>query len=157
MAIKCAKKFVKDEKFLVQLGSDIFEKDFKNEICIFEKNSFDAMVIVHKAKEIHLHGMALIREGKLRKVIEKPKKAVSNWVLTGCYFFSSKIFDAVDITIKSKIPLNKGEIVITDVIQTMIESGDNVHILKYSGKWEALRMKKSMERIASLIIKSGLI
>ena len=53
------------------------------------------------------------------RFVEKPKDPISNWALIGIYVFNDKVFDAVH---KIK-PSWRGELEITDTIQTLLTDG----------------------------------
>lgn len=153
MAIKSAQKFIGDKNFLVHLGSDVFENNFKKAIKIFEKNKSDAMILIHKEKDIHLHGMAVVENERVKRVVEKPQKPISKWALTGCYLFTKRIFDAINETPISTLNLNKNEVIVTDAIQKMIDSNLNVCAYKIKGWWGVLRTKETFEELNRFIDK----
>lgn len=153
MAIKSAQEFVGEEKFLVHLGSDMFENNFQDAIKIFERSNPDAMILTYAARDIHLHGMAVIENKKVKRVVEKPEKEISEWILTGCYLFTGQIFKAINLTSKSIKSLNKNEIVVTDAIQKMIDLNFNVLAYKTNGWWGVLRTKETFKEIAALLTK----
>jgi glucose-1-phosphate thymidylyltransferase len=59
------------------------------------------------------------KDGKPLEVIEKPKEAVSNWAVTGLYFFDGR---ASDIAAEVK-PSARGELEIVDIINTYLAEG----------------------------------
>ena len=59
------------------------------------------------------------KDGKPLEVIEKPKEAVSNWAVTGLYFFDGR---ASDIAAEVK-PSVRGELEIVDIINTYLAEG----------------------------------
>jgi glucose-1-phosphate thymidylyltransferase len=58
------------------------------------------------------------------RFVEKPKEYISDWALVGLYIFNDKVFDAV----KRIKPSLRGEIEITDTIQTLLQDGAKVDV-----------------------------
>ena len=59
------------------------------------------------------YGVAKIKKNKIIKIIEKPKKFVSNQAITGLYFFDKNVVKFSE-TLK---PSKRGEVEITDLIK----------------------------------------
>ena len=63
--------------------------------------------------------------------MEKPKDPISDWALIGVYVFNDRVFDAV----KHLKPSWRGELEITDTIQTLLTEGAKVKVQKVQGWW----------------------
>jgi len=86
-AILKAKPFLK-EKFLVLNGDDIYQKeDLKNLLKKFPS------ILVAKVKNPENFGQLVIKDGKIKEIVEKPQKIVSYFVNTGAYFLPKKILN----------------------------------------------------------------
>jgi glucose-1-phosphate thymidylyltransferase len=66
------------------------------------------------------------------RFVEKPKEPISNWALIGIYVFNDKVFDAV----RKIKPSWRGELEITDTIQTLLTDGHKVSVQKVQGWWK---------------------
>ena len=64
--------------------------------------------------------MAEVECDKVKRIVEKPSHPPSNWVVTGCYVYDSRVFDIIE-TLE---PSERGELEITDVNNTYIEWGE---------------------------------
>lgn len=84
-----AKKYLKNERFLVVYGDDLpHSVDIKN--CLAK----DLSILVYKPKNPSACGMAYLRkDGTIRRIIEKPKKPKSNLAVSGLMVLNTDIFD----------------------------------------------------------------
>ena len=73
-----------------------------------------AKIVLHNVQNPELFGVAKInkKSKKILKIIEKPKKFVSNHAITGLYFFDKKVVDYA----KKLKPSKRGELEIIDLI-----------------------------------------
>ena len=82
-AIQLCKEFVNNEKFLVFLGDNIIQKSIRDFALKFEKSDFDATVLLCKVDNPSRFGIASVKDGKITKIVEKPKNPSSNLAVTG--------------------------------------------------------------------------
>jgi glucose-1-phosphate thymidylyltransferase len=68
----------------------------------------------------------------VERFVEKPKEPISDWALVGLYIFNDKVFDAV----KRIKPSWRGELEITDTIQTLLQDGAKVDAQRVQGWWK---------------------
>ncbi|MGI8404278.1 MAG: sugar phosphate nucleotidyltransferase [Thermomicrobiales bacterium] len=70
------------------------------------------------------YGVAVVEDGKITKLVEKPQEPVSNLGLIGIYYLKQieQLYAAMDEQIRRKIQL-KGEYYLTDAIEIMVEDG----------------------------------
>ena len=64
--------------------------------------------------------------------MEKPKEPIGDWALIGVYVFNDRVFDAL----KHVKPSWRGELEITDTIQTLLDDGAKVNVKKVQGWWK---------------------
>ena len=108
-------KFIKKSNVAMILGDNFFYGQNLSKLlhnCAKLKNG--AKIILHSVQNPELFGVAKIniKNKKIIKIIEKPKKFVSNNAITGLYFFDRKV---VDFAKKLK-PSRRGELEIIDLI-----------------------------------------
>jgi glucose-1-phosphate thymidylyltransferase len=132
-AVGLAKEFVGQDKFVVYLGDNLLKGGIAEHVNSFSSGNYDAMVLLTKVLEPERFGVAKFdRSGKLEALIEKPKPPPSQFALVGVYFLTPIIFDAID---KLK-PSWRGELEITDAIQTLLATGRDVQHRFVEGWWK---------------------
>jgi len=77
-------------------------------------------------------GVAEVRDGKIARLVEKPKVPPSDMALVGVYMFHRSIFDAIE----GLKPSWRGELEITEAIQRLIDRGLTVRSHLVSGWWK---------------------
>ena len=107
-------KFIGKDNVAMILGDNFFygqglSVNLKK--CIKLKSG--AKVFLHKVANPHLFGVAKVnKRNKILKIVEKPKKFISNNAITGLYFFDNKV---VQYSKKLK-PSKRGEVEIIDLL-----------------------------------------
>lgn len=139
-AILCGESFAGQGPFVVALGDSIIglhaqSKLISQMVDVFEKNHASAVVAVEEVprEEVRHYGIVdpASVEGDVIRVanlIEKPEveTAPSNLAIAARYVFSPLIFDLI----KQVQPDKRGEIQLTNAIQTMCEEGRRVLAIK---------------------------
>ncbi len=133
-AVYIARDFVSDEAFVVYLGDNILVEGIREYVKQFEESGADAMVLLTRVPDPRKFGVAEFdEEGRLRRLVEKPKEPPSSYALVGVYFFRPPhIFRAIE-TLK---PSWRGELEITDAIQKLIDWGLRVEYAIVRGWWK---------------------
>ena len=120
-----SEKIIADKPFLFHAG-DLYipQKKYLNELMeVHNSQNPFATIGLRKVKDPRQFGVAELKKFdkmkfKVTHVVEKPKKPLTNYALTGVNIFEPEIFDAIR---KTKIGVN-GEIQLTDSIQTLIDT-----------------------------------
>ena len=132
-AVGLTEGFVGKSSFIVYLGDNLLKGGISGIANEFEKKRYDAMVLLCKVEHPQQFGVAEFgKQGKLARLVEKPKEPPSNFALTGIYFFTPVIFKMIH---KLK-PSWRGELEITEAIQMMLEEGYNVGYRIVEGWWK---------------------
>jgi glucose-1-phosphate thymidylyltransferase len=130
-AIRLTRDFVGDEPFCVLLGDNIFQDKMEQLVRGFPESSAELAIALIEVSDPQRFGVAEIIDGRIARVVEKPKEPPSNLAISGAYLFRPSIFDAID-QIK---PSWRNELEITDAIQHVISSGAEVHPYTLQGWW----------------------
>jgi glucose-1-phosphate thymidylyltransferase len=77
-----------------------------------------ARVFLHPVKNPNLYGVATLKNNKIVKIIEKPKKTNSNLAVTGLYFFDNNVIKYSE----SLKPSKRGELEITDLLNKYLKT-----------------------------------
>jgi len=132
-AIMVAENYLKGEPFVMYLGDNLLKQGAKPLVEVFNNTNSDCVVGATKVDDPSRFGVVVFNEeGTIRKFVEKPKEPISDWALIGVYVFNDMVFDAV----KKIKPSWRGELEITDTIQTLLIEGYKVEVQKVRGWWK---------------------
>lgn len=131
-AVKLASKFLGDSDFLMVLGDNIFNLELDILIQNYYLKGANTSILLYKVSDPTEFGVAVVKDNRIVKLVEKPKKFVSDLIITGIYVFDKSIFSAID---KTK-PSPRGELEITDAIQKQLEEGGDVTYELIDGWWK---------------------
>lgn len=127
-AVYRCKDFVGNDRFIVHLGDNIVQHGL--ELLVNTKD--EATVLLAEVDEPARYGVAEVKGKKIVRLVEKPKKFVSNLALVGVYSLTSNIFQIIE----GLKPSARGELEITEAIQSIIDSGMNVGFTVVNGWWK---------------------
>mgnify|MGYP001298073093 FL=1 len=107
-------KFIGKENVALILGDNFFYGQSLSRLLLSStKLKSGAKIILHKVVRPELYGVAKTnKKNKIIKIIEKPKKFISDLAITGLYFFDNKVVNYA----KKLKPSKRGEIEIVDLL-----------------------------------------
>jgi glucose-1-phosphate thymidylyltransferase len=149
-AVKISEKFLGKEPFVMYLGDNILKSGIKSLVKEFEEERPNSLILLTPVPHAQMFGVAELKDGKVVKLVEKPKEPKSNLALVGVYMFDSNIFEAVNV-IK---PSWRNELEITDAIQYLVDHGYNVHPHIVSGWWKDTGKIEDILEANRLILES---
>lgn len=131
-AVSLTREFVGDEKFVVYLGDNLLQYGIKEYVKYFLDGDLDAMILLKEVEDPRMFGVAQFDEnGRLIRLVEKPREPPSKYAVIGVYFFKPVIFDVIgDLK-----PSWRGEYEITDAIQLLLDRGYRVDYRVVDGWW----------------------
>lgn len=155
-AIECAKDAIRKSSFFLLLGDEVLVnsrhkemlKKFKEEdlfgICgvTFQKN---------KNKISRTYTVLVDDDGKILRLIEKPRKALNNWQGTGHCIFKNKILSYIN---RTPIHPERGEKELPDLIQCAVDDGQLVKIFNICDEYTNINSEEDLieaERIIKRI------
>ncbi len=113
-AFTIGEKFIGKDNIALILGDNFFYGQSLTNILKKSTNLKNgAKIFVHPVKNPNLYGVATLgKNNKILKLVEKPKKSISNLAVTGLYFFDNQV---IRFTKKLK-PSKRGELEIIDLL-----------------------------------------
>jgi glucose-1-phosphate thymidylyltransferase len=133
-ALLVAEGFVADDHVSLVLGDNIFYAETL-EKTLLKMGDLDpgATVFGYEVHGPERYGViSFDNAGKPKEIIEKPKKAPSNYAVTGLYFYDNQVMDICH----NLKPSYRGELEITDVNNVYLKRGElNVIKLGRGAAW----------------------
>ncbi len=130
--VQLAEKFIAGDKFIFYLGDNMLVGGVKRFVEEFEKSGCNCYLTLSKVKDPERFGVPEIRDKKIIRVEEKPKKPKSSYAVAGIYLYDHNIFDAV----RSLKPSDRGELEISDAHTLLIKRGFKVGYTEITGWWK---------------------
>ena len=127
-------EFIGKSNVALILGDNFFYgQSLSNTLLSSAKLYKGAKILLHKVINPELFGVAKINnKNKILKIREKPKKQISNYAITGLYFFDNNVIKYSKILKPSK----RGEIEITDLLKIYLKQNNlSAEILGRGGAW----------------------
>ncbi|MFN3966545.1 MAG: glucose-1-phosphate thymidylyltransferase, partial [Endomicrobiia bacterium] len=149
-AVKISQSFLKDEEFVMYLGDNLIKDGIKSFVEKFKENKPNAQILLAKVPNPQQFGVAELKNGKVVKLVEKPKQPKSDLALVGVYMFDKNIFEAVN-NIK---PSWRNELEITDAIQYLIDNGYTVEPHIITGWWKDTGKLEDMLEANRIILET---
>jgi len=131
-AVLVAERFLQSESFVMYLGDNLLKQGVKPSVDLFNKNGSDCVIGVTQVKNPQMYGVVEMQDGRIVRLVEKPKQPASNLSLIGVYVFNKNIFDAA----KEIKPSWRNELEITDAIQALLVHGNKVDVQFVEGWWK---------------------
>ena len=150
-ALALAEDFVlKDEKFVVILGDNLFQDPLLPMIEAYTHRTEGAMVILKEVEDPRRYGVAHMKDDHIERIEEKPENPSSPYAVTGIYLYDSTVFDII----KSQLPSARGEMEITDVNNVYAASGKLSHVF-LTGWWIDAGTHESLFQATLLVRKEN--
>jgi glucose-1-phosphate thymidylyltransferase len=126
-ALGLCEHYAQDDSVIVILGDNIFEDNIKAAVESFDRQKTGARIFLKEVSDPERFGVAELQGDKVISIEEKPKKAKSNYAVTGIYMYDKEVFKCI----KTLKPSNRGELEITDV--------NNYYIRKNAMQYEFMK------------------
>jgi len=121
-----------DDEIFIILGDTIFDVNLKE---VF-KNKISSLG-VKEVEDPRRFGVAVLKNGYIEKLVEKPQTPVSNLALVGLYYVSHKdiLIESLNELVNNNIR-TKGELQLTDALQILIDKGEKVTTFPVEGWYD---------------------
>ena len=131
-AVKVSRDFLGDERFVMFLGDNVIQGGISGLIEQFAESDWNSQIVLTRVAHPERYGVAELNEdGRIVRLVEKPKQPPSDLALVGIYMFDHHIHEAVD----NITPSWRGELEITDAIQWLVEHDYQVYPYVHRGWW----------------------
>jgi glucose-1-phosphate thymidylyltransferase len=148
-AVLTAEPFLGDSPFVMYLGDNLLRDGIVALVDTFRSDSPDALILLTPVPDPEHYGVAeLDGDRRVARLVEKPPEPKSNLALVGVYMFTRAIFDAA----RSIEPSARGELEITDAIQTLVDGGLRVDPHIVHGWWKDTGQVQDMLEANRLIL-----
>jgi len=158
-ALGLAKHFADNDKVVVILGDNIIEKSIKRAVDDFRRQPKGAKILIQKVPDPERFGVVEFfarggsafgggKKKRITKIVEKPKKPKSDYVVTGIYMYDSQVFNII----KTLKPSGRGELEITDVNNAYLKNDELTYsVLK--GWWTDSGTFDSLLKASNLVAR----
>jgi glucose-1-phosphate thymidylyltransferase len=132
-AVLISRDYLSDDDFLMYLGDSIFLGDLAGFAETFSAQRPDAQLMLCRVPDPRSFGVAeLDSTGQVISVAEKPAQPKTDLAVVGIYLFTAAVHEAV----RRLRPSARGELEISDAIQSLILTGHKVGSLITDGYWK---------------------
>jgi glucose-1-phosphate thymidylyltransferase len=153
-AVMIAEEFLQDSPFVMYLGDNLIAGGIAALVSEFRELrelGCNSEILLAEVPNPEQFGVAeLTAEGKVRRLVEKPREPKSNLALVGVYMFDARIFESV----RRIKPSARGELEITDAIQDLIDRGLDVHPHIVRGWWKDTGKLEDMLEANRIVLES---
>ncbi|MGH7367818.1 MAG: glucose-1-phosphate thymidylyltransferase [Candidatus Rokuibacteriota bacterium] len=131
-AVLIAEPFLGTDPFCMYLGDNLIRERLAPLVTRFRDEKPNCQILLASVPDPTQFGVAVLKDGQVVRLVEKPKQPPSNLGLVGVYMFDATVFRAV----KAIKPSARGELEITDAIQWLIDQGYLVRPHVIEGWWK---------------------
>jgi glucose-1-phosphate thymidylyltransferase len=147
-AVKISQPFIGNDPFVMYLGDNLLNKGITHFVEEFEREKPAAQILLAKVPDPQMFGVAQLKDGRVVRLVEKPKEYIGDLALVGVYMFGPQVFESVNrIT-----PSFRNELEITDAIQDLIDRNLTVRPHIVDGWWKDTGKLEDMLEANRLIL-----
>jgi len=140
-----------DGELVVYLGDNYFGEGVGGFVREFREGGYDVYIVLTKHRDPTRFGNAIISDGRVVRLIEKPREPPPNsYVVTGIYMFRDP--DDVERAFKTLKPSARGEYEITELIQWFIDNNRRVGYTVTNGWWKDTGTPQDMLDLVYLML-----
>jgi glucose-1-phosphate thymidylyltransferase len=147
-ALLTAEPFLGHAPFVMYLGDNLLRDGIVDLVETFRTEQPEALILLTPVPDPEHYGVAELDDGRVARLVEKPKQPQTDLALVGVYMFTPSIFDAA----RSIEPSWRGELEITDAIQALVDRGLRVDPHIVHGWWKDTGQVQDMLEANQLIL-----
>lgn len=110
-ALALAEAFVGDDQMLVLLGDNIFQDALAPFVAAYRAQAVGARLLLKAVSDPSRFGVPVFEDDQIIRIEEKPQNPLSQYAVTGLYFYDAQVFDMI----RQLRPSWRNELEITDV------------------------------------------
>ncbi|MGI8552115.1 MAG: glucose-1-phosphate thymidylyltransferase [Dehalococcoidia bacterium] len=129
--ILVARAFLADDPFVLILGDNFLREGIRLLVEQFSLGVTNCQILLQAVPRPEELGVAVLQDGRVVRLVEKPRRWISNLAVIGIYFFDRHVHRAV----RAIQPSPRGELEITDTLQYLIDAGYHVGHIQLEGCW----------------------
>ncbi len=150
-AVWLAGKKLSGAPLLIILGDTIFRTDLES-VIRRKKNA----IAVQRVKDPSRFGVVEVRGGRITRVVEKPKRPVSDLAIVGIYYIheSHLLLSELEKLVSSG-RLTKGEFQFTDGLSGMVKRGGRLETFAVNGWYDCGTVAATLDANVELLELSG--
>ena len=130
-AVAICREFVGDDKFVVFLGDNFIREGIARQVETFRTGSMNAVLMLHRVPNPRELGVAVVQDGRIIELQEKPARPKSDLGIVGIYMLDHHFFTAAE----RLTPSARGELEITDALTGLLDMGLDVRPQMVEGYW----------------------
>jgi glucose-1-phosphate thymidylyltransferase len=116
-ALALAENFVGDDRVVVVLGDNVFERSIRPYVDRFREQQSGARVLLKEVGDPERYGVAALDEKQVVEIEEKPSNPKSRFAVVGLYMYDRQVWDII----RGIRPSGRGELEITSVNNAYVE------------------------------------
>ncbi len=148
-AIITARDWLGDAPFCMFLGDNFLKGGIAPYAQRFREQPASAQILLRQVEDPSSLGVAVLdEEGRVTRLVEKPREPISDLAVIGVYFFSADVHEVTPWL----TPSARGELEITDAIQGLIDAGRDVRAQTIADDWIDTGKKDDMLEANRLVL-----
>ena len=130
-ALGLCEGFAGGEPVILYLGDNVLQGGIEAFVRGFAQSDAGGAVVLKAVEDPRAFGVAVVKDGALQRVVEKPAEPPSNLAVIGVYAFRPAVFDVI----AGLMPSARGELEVADALNGLIERGHGVSVTTTAAYW----------------------
>ncbi|MCC6383294.1 MAG: glucose-1-phosphate thymidylyltransferase [Dehalococcoidia bacterium] len=130
-AVAIAEPFLGADAFVLYLGDNVLMGGIAGFVEEFERNGPAAAIVLKEVPDPRAFGVAVVADGRLVQMVEKPPEPPSSLAVIGVYAFKPAVFSII----AGQTPSGRGELEIADTINGLVAQGHDVRVSVTPEHW----------------------